>query len=325
MDMKRRALGALRVAMIGLLVMTLLASSALAATTYVRLDAKTKIYKSASTKAQSATLSKSVKAKLLEFMEGWVSVSHDGITAYLPAKDLQLVDPMKLYTTCNANVYSKGGKSKLGTVGAGTLVYASALDGIYAKCSLSKKSNEVGYIRTNDLSQNKVTTATGGTDENEGSFGEYESSGGSSTNMPSSLASSVTTPAVSKIEYVIYVAQNLVGARYETHPDPPKSFDSARFTYWCFNKAKRGMLKSSSKSQSTDKRYEMVSRIADLRRGDLVYFDTVLTMEGSDHCGIYLGDNRFIHASSKAKMIIISPFTDYYTSHFMWGRRVFYD
>lgn len=36
----------------------------------------------------------------------------------------------------------------------------------------------------------------------------------------------------------------------------------------------------------------------DLKPGDLVFFKDYETMNGIGHCGIYIGDGNFIHASS---------------------------
>ena len=60
-----------------------------------------------------------------------------------------------------------------------------------------------------------------------------------------------------------------------------------------------------------------------LRRGDLVFFNTVSDGDLCDHTGIYLGSNMFIHASSGAGKVIVSNLSSgYYNRVFSWGRRV---
>jgi cell wall-associated NlpC family hydrolase len=57
-----------------------------------------------------------------------------------------------------------------------------------------------------------------------------------------------------------------------------------------------------------------------LVRGDLVFFKTYAKY--ASHVGIYLGENKFIHASSKGKKVEISNFSDsYYQKRFIGGRR----
>ena len=49
-------------------------------------------------------------------------------------------------------------------------------------------------------------------------------------------------------------------------------------------------------------------------------FDTVQDKDPSDHMGIYVGANRFVHASSTGQ-VMISELTDYYLERFSGARR----
>ncbi|MEQ1593054.1 MAG: C40 family peptidase [Thiobacillaceae bacterium] len=59
-----------------------------------------------------------------------------------------------------------------------------------------------------------------------------------------------------------------------------------------------------------------------LQAGDLVFFNTL--DRAFSHVGIYLGDDRFIHASSSASgSVMLSSMTSpYWTEHFDGARRV---
>ena len=61
---------------------------------------------------------------------------------------------------------------------------------------------------------------------------------------------------------------------------------------------------------------EMKARVKDLKRGDLVFFGTPATAEKPrrvTHVGIYLGNNRIIHASHKVRINSLIPSdADYY-------------
>ena len=59
-----------------------------------------------------------------------------------------------------------------------------------------------------------------------------------------------------------------------------------------------------------------------LKRGDLVFFNTISDSDRCDHVGIYLGDNQFIHASSGGGRVMISSLSGYYERNFSWGRCV---
>lgn len=142
-----------------------------------------------------------------------------------------------------------------------------------------------------------------------------------------------------KLEYVIYVGQTQLGMPYGYgggYSDPdPEYFDCSGFVYWCFYHI--GIkLGDSAYAQGYDSRYKKISSISDLKRGDVVCFNTNSSdSDLSDHVGIYLGKGKsgkdyFIHASSgSSKMkVLVQSFTgdsisgDYYTRTFSWGRRI---
>ena len=56
--------------------------------------------------------------------------------------------------------------------------------------------------------------------------------------------------------------------------------------------------------------------------GDMVCFDTVRDSDLCDHVGIYLGGNRFVHASSAKDQVTISALADYYDDHYTGARRL---
>lgn len=58
----------------------------------------------------------------------------------------------------------------------------------------------------------------------------------------------------------------------------------------------------------------------DLQKGDLLFFHTYAPYPS--HVGIYLGDNKMIHASSRDHKVVISPITSYYRSRFIGAKRL---
>jgi cell wall-associated NlpC family hydrolase len=63
-----------------------------------------------------------------------------------------------------------------------------------------------------------------------------------------------------------------------------------------------------------------VIKFEDIKVGDLIFFNTTSTP--FSHVGIYIGENRFIHASSKAKLVKIDYLTAYYLKRLDGYRRV---
>jgi len=115
-------------------------------------------------------------------------------------------------------------------------------------------------------------------------------------------------------------AKKHLGKRYVWGATGPYRFDCSGFTsYVC---KKNGVcLPRTSISQSKVGKY--VSR-NNLVAGDLIFFDTSKRRKGYvNHVGIYIGNNKFIHASSaKKKVVVTSLNKPFYKSRFKWGRRV---
>ena len=149
-----------------------------------------------------------------------------------------------------------------------------------------------------------------------------------STTISSTLASGQSTYSsgmskAQKLEYVIYVAQNQLGKPYVYAANGPSSYDCTGFTKYCFRQIGVN-LQRTALNQGYDETYTKISSISDLRRGDLVYLNTVADADLSDHAGIYLGAGYFIHASSGQHKVVISTLASgYYNRVFSWGRRVF--
>lgn len=131
--------------------------------------------------------------------------------------------------------------------------------------------------------------------------------------------SATRTPGVSKI---VDIAKNYLGVPYKYGTNGPSSFDCSGFTSYVFKSAGYSISRS-SKDQARDG--EKVSK-ADLKAGDLVFFDTTGKIDGNiTHVGIYIGDGRFIHASSgnSAKKVVISELNEgYYRDRFVTARRL---
>ena len=115
-----------------------------------------------------------------------------------------------------------------------------------------------------------------------------------------------------------------IGKPYVYAAAGPNAFDCSGFTYYCVDKIYNIQLLRSAYDQGYDESYIKIESIEDLIEGDLVYFNTNRS-DGdlSDHAGVYIGDNQFIHASSVKRKVIISDLSEgYYNERFSWGRRI---
>ena len=124
-----------------------------------------------------------------------------------------------------------------------------------------------------------------------------------------------------KAETVIEWGLKQLGKKYVYGNEGPNTFDCSGFTQFCYAKVGVKLRRSAQAVGYNDG--TKISNISDLRRGDIVCFNTINDNDLSDHVGIYLGNNQFVHASSGAGKIVISSLSSgYYRRVFSWGRRV---
>lgn len=113
-------------------------------------------------------------------------------------------------------------------------------------------------------------------------------------------------------------AMGFLGVAYRFGGTSPTGFDCSGFMQYIFRKAYAVNLPRTSAEQAA--MGTPVSR-ADLQPGDMVFFRTA----GSriSHVGMYVGNNRFIHAPRTGKRIEITSLSNkYWDSKYATARRV---
>ncbi len=112
-------------------------------------------------------------------------------------------------------------------------------------------------------------------------------------------------------------AKSQLGKRYQWGANGPYAFDCSGFTKFVYEQNGISLPRISREQAEVGRRIDFDH----LQKGDLIFFDSEKS-SGVSHTGIYLGENRFIHASSSKKRVTISHLSGYYQKHFKWGRRV---
>ncbi len=141
---------------------------------------------------------------------------------------------------------------------------------------------KTGYIAKRLLSSQEQEEVTSRSAE------EREEQGINQTEEPTEGTS------LSKGEEIVNYAQQFLGCAYVYGGAGPSSFDCSGFTMYIYEQF--GIpLSHSASAQANVGTY--VAR-EELKLGDLVFFKDYETMDGIGHCGIYIGDGNFIHASS---------------------------
>ena len=118
---------------------------------------------------------------------------------------------------------------------------------------------------------------------------------------------------------VVEIAKKYLGKPYKYGQIGPDSFDCSGFVYGVHKSIDINIPRTSIAQSKIDG--NKLSK-KELKVGDMVFFDT--SLKGHvNHSGIYLGDNKFIHASSgKANSVTISNMNGWYRDKFMWGKRI---
>lgn len=121
--------------------------------------------------------------------------------------------------------------------------------------------------------------------------------------------------AVPRTAAVIRVALGYLGRPYQWAGIGRGGFDCSGLVSRVFSSA--GIALPHTSSGLYDGGLAVPS--ASLGPGDLVFFRTYNS--GPSHVGIYLGDNRFIHASASQGVIISSMDEPYYRTRYLGARR----
>lgn len=139
-----------------------------------------------------------------------------------------------------------------------------------------------------------------------------------------------STSSSTKASEIVSYAKKFLGVPYVYGGASPSGFDCSGFTMYVYNhfgismrhgaqaQAKLGEKITANKSSKS-------SLLNNLEVGDLVFFLDYETMDEIGHCGIYIGDGNFIHASSGSgycvKINSLLP-GEYYNTRYCAARRV---
>jgi cell wall-associated NlpC family hydrolase len=125
----------------------------------------------------------------------------------------------------------------------------------------------------------------------------------------------------SKEDEVLQTAKKFLGVKYVWAANGPSAFDCSGFTKYVFKKNGISLPRYSGHQANVGKKI----KYSDLQKGDLVFFDTTKKFTKKvNHVGIFIGNHKFIHASSGGKKVMITSFSQkkFYKSKFLYARRI---
>ena len=135
------------------------------------------------------------------------------------------------------------------------------------------------------------------------------------------LAVGCLHPLLSRGECAALIALGARDKPYVFGAEGPDSYDCSGLTrsaYGCLGVE----LIHSAQFVAYDDQYQTVSDPSQLAVGDLLFFDTVADKDKCDHVGVWIGLNRFVHASSSQRIVMVSEFDEKWRGCYSWSKRV---
>ena len=152
-------------------------------------------------------------------------------------------------------------------------------------------NEETGYIAKSLVSTTKPETTSRGTQTSRTTQDEEETIEAIQEENQQAEPTEIQT---SKGQQIVDYAKNYLGCKYVYGGSGPNTFDCSGFTMYVYQKFGIALSHSARAQSKVGTPVEK----QDLQLGDLVFFKDYETMDGIGHCGIYIGDGNFIHASS---------------------------
>ncbi len=285
------------------------------------------IRKSPSTSADILEqLEKGTSVTVVSSKDGWYKVSYKGITGWVSSEFVTVKQVSSQSATIkedNVNLRENASTDSLvlRTFKKGTSVSVLSSSGNWYKVRTS--DGKVGWVFSDFInakstgsttsSSTKSTstknTTSRGTDEN-------QQRDNSDDGKEAATSDSVSDVRQSLVTY----AKKFLGVKYVYGGSSPKGFDCSGFVSYVYNHFGISLERVAADQARQGTK---VSR-ANLKPGDVVFYDTNGGKNYINHAGIYIGDGKFIHASSgsNAHKVVISSLSEgFYSNAYMSARR----
>ncbi|HEY4599898.1 MAG TPA: LysM peptidoglycan-binding domain-containing protein [Cerasibacillus sp.] len=190
--------------------------------------------------------------------------------------------------------------------------------------SLSRISAQFG-VSVNDLKQwNNLSSSLIYVGQKLNVKGGKSSGGGTSSSSSSSSSSSnssankgTATSSGYNVDKLLSSAFSMQGVKYVWGGATPSGFDCSGFVHFAYNEAGKKMGRTSSQGY-----YDRSYYVSNPQVGDLVFFSGTYR-SGISHLGIYIGDNKFIHAGTSTGVTVTDLSNSYWSKHFDSFKRLY--
>ena len=269
----------------------------------------------------SATLAKAPKGTQVKVLEdavdGWYKVDLNGTVGYMSAEYLTVTPTETKEDEAPVEEAKEAEKSEEKAEETKTLTGRVTAEVLNVRSGAGTKYSRVGKIYAGTVVT--ILAETDGwyqidTDSVDG----YVSAEYVNVIDPEAAASAATLGAK-----FAELAKQYLGVPYVYGGASPSGFDCSGLIYYIAKNMGYSVPRTATNQWNAG--YTKVSR-SELQPGDLVFFtNTYHSSKYITHVGIYVGDGKFLHASSPTSGgVIITPLSNsYYSSRFVGGRRMF--
>lgn len=178
-----------------------------------------------------------------------------------------------------------------------------------------KHNDQTGYVIKTYVSDKKVETTS------RSSVSRTETKTVTTSVETENTAKEETKTSTSnKGQEVANYVKQFVGCRYVYGGSTPSGgFDCSGLTMYVYKKFGVSLSHSATAQSKVGTKVDR----ANLQPGDLVFFKNYRTNVGIGHVGIYIGNNKFVHASTEKTGVITSSLTGSYSTRFVTATRMF--
>lgn len=180
---------------------------------------------------------------------------------------------------------------------------------------------EEGYVLKMYVSEKKVeVTSRSASERTENTTSVEEADLSETEEEVSSSTNSTTNNTSNKGEEIANFAKQYIGYRYVYGGSTPKGgFDCSGLTMYVYKQFGINLPHSATAQSKIGTKIEK----SNIQPGDLVFFSDYKTYTGIGHVGIYIGDNKFVHASTEKTGVITSSLTSAsYTKRYVTATRL---
>lgn len=245
-------------------------------------------------------IKKDTIVKAISINNEWVEVVYNGNRGYLPLSHL---------TKHTENTQNPVQVSKIATVNTDGLNVRTGPGVSYSSISKLYSNNIVLIKEKSSNGWYKIESITGITGWCSGSYLKNIREG----SLPK------IEDADKAIESVINIAKKQLGKPYLWGGNGPDAFDCSGLMVYSY---KHGANISLPRDSYMQAEFGQTVKKEDLKPGDLVFFDTMNKGRVS-HVGLYLGDNKMLHAPNKTKPVEITNIdTEAWNKIYITARRI---